>query len=163
VSYFFKTQKLKKMLTSTQKVTLVTIISGLLYLTAASQTSVRPYTQVYSENLKGGSLIFGNTMMHIIDNNVVNTTKMNGFANASTGLTPYGNDNQNMQFADVDATPANLAVFNLGASGWRYLANGSDQGTAWRTLNNPSSPWISSNASFGYGLTQTTTITRWRQ
>ncbi len=145
------------MLTSTQKVTLVTIIAGLLFISAAAQTSVRPYTQVYSENLKGGSIILGNTSMHIIDNNVVNTAKMNGLANAS-GITPFGNDNQNMQFTDVDATPANLAALNSGASGWRYLANGSDQGTAWRTLNNPAAPWVNSTASFGYGRTQTTTI-----
>ncbi len=145
------------MLTSTQKVTFVTIIAGLLFISAAAQTSVRPYTQVYSENLKGGSVMFGNSSMHIIDNNVVNTAKMNGLANAS-GITPYGNDNQNMQFADVDATPANLNALSLGASGWRYLANGSDQGTAWRTLNNPAAPWVNSTASFGYGRTQTTTI-----
>ena len=130
------------------------------FISASAQTSVRPYTQVYSENLKGGSVMFGNTSMHIIDNNAVNTTKMNGLANAA-GITPYGNDNQNMQFADVDATPANLSALSLGASGWRYLANGTDQGTAWRTLNNPAAPWVSSTASFGYGRTQTTTITKW--
>jgi len=144
------------MLTSfTQKVTYVTIIAGLLCLSAAAQT--RPFTQVYSENIKGGSVLFGNTSMHIIDNNVVNTTKMNGLANAQ-GLTTYGNDGENMQFADVDTDPANLAAFALGASGWKYLANGSNQGTAWRTLNNPGSPWTAGTASFGYGSSQTTTI-----
>ena len=153
------------MLTSfTQKVTYVTLITGLLWFSAAAQNSVRPYTQVYSENLKGGSVIFGNTMMHIIDNNAVNTTKMNESGNAGNGqgglgFTQYGNDNQNMQFTDVDATPANLTAFSLGASGWKYLANGSNQGTAWRTLNSPASPWVSASASFGYGRTQATTIT----
>ena len=146
------------------KVTLVTLVATLLYFSAAAQTNVRPYTQVYSENLKGGSVMFGNTMMHIIDNNAVNTTKMNESGNAANGqgglgFTQYGNDNQNMQFTDVDVTPANLTAFSLGASGWKYLANGSNQGTAWRTLNSPASPWTSASASFGYGRTQTTTIT----
>lgn len=152
------------MLTSfTRKVTYVTAIASLLCITALAQTSIRPYTQVYSENLKGGSVIFGNTMMHIIDNNAVNLTKMNEIGNANNGqggigFTQYGNDNQNMQFADVDATPANLTVFSLGASGWKYLADGSNQGTAWRTLNNPGAPWTAGTASFGYNHGQTTTI-----
>ncbi len=147
----------------TQKVTCVTLFALLFCVSAFAQTSIRPYTQVYSENLKGGSVIFGNTMMHIIDNNVVNTTKMNDLGNPSNGqgglgFTQYGNDNQNMQFADIDVTPANITVFNLGSAGWKYLANGSNQGTAWRTLNNPASPWVSGTSSFGYGRTQTTTI-----
>ena len=142
----------------TQKVAFATLIAGMLGFSAAAQTSVRPYTQVYSENLKGGSVIFGNTIMQIIDNNAVNLTKMNGLANANTGLTQYGNDNENMQFADVDVTPANLTVFSLGAAGWKYLVDGSDQGTAWRTLNNPASPWTGGTSSFGYNHSQTTTI-----
>ena len=147
--------------TFTQKVTKVTLAACLLSMSAMAQ--IRSYTQVYSENLKGGSVLFGNTMMNIVDNNAVNLTKMNQIGDANNGqggigFTQYGNDNQNMQFTDVDATPANLSVFTLGATGWRYLANGSNQGTAWRTLNNPASPWVNSTASFGYGLTQTTTI-----
>jgi uncharacterized repeat protein (TIGR01451 family) len=152
------------MLTSfTQKVTFVAIITGLLSLSATSQTSIRPFTQVYSENLKGSSVIFGNTMMHIIDNNAVNTTKMNETGSAGNGqggfgFTQYGNNGENMQFTDIDAAPANLNVFSLGASGWKYLADGSNQGTSWRTLNSPAAPWVSASASFGYGRTQTTTI-----
>ncbi len=150
--------------TFTQKVTLVTIISGMLCLSASAQTSIRPYTQVYSENLKGGAVMFGNTMMQIIDNNVVNTTKMNEIGNANNGqggigFTQYGNDNENMAFADVDITPAGATPLTLNASGWKYLANGSNQATKWRTLNNPSSPWVAGTASFGYGRTQATTIT----
>lgn len=108
--------------------------------------------------------MFGNTSMHIITNNAVDLTKMNQSGNPNNGqgglgFTQYGNDNSNMQFTDVDATPANLTVFSLGASGWKYLANGSNQGTAWRTLNNPGSPWTGASASFGYNRGQTTTIT----
>ena len=108
--------------------------------------------------------MFGNTMMQIVDNNSVNLTKMNEIGNANNGqggigFTQYGNDNQNMAFADVDVTPANLNALTLASSGWKYLANGSNQGTAWRTLNNPGAPWTAGTASFGYGRTQATTIT----
>ena len=140
------------------------MVFGLICLSAAAQTPIRSYTQVYSENLKGGTVMFGNTSMHIIDNNVVNTTKMNESGNAANGqgglgFTQYGNDGENTQFADIDVSAVDATLFNLGASGWKYLANGSNQGTAWRILNNPGAPWVSGTASFGYGLTQTTTIT----
>lgn len=145
------------------KTALLAVVTGFISLSGFSQNSVRTYSQVYSENLKGGTVLFGNTMMHIIDNNAVNSTKMNESGNASNGqgglgFTQYGNDNENMQFTDVDVTPANLTVFSTGASGWKYLANGSDQGTAWRTLDNPGSPWTAGSGSFGFNHSQTTTI-----
>lgn len=148
----------------THRVKLLTAVLSILCFAAVSQTSIRPYTQVYSENLKGGTTVFGNTMMHIIANNAVDLVKMNEIGNANNGVgglgfTQYGNDQQNMQFTDVDVTPANQVFFSLGATNWRYLANGSNQGTAWRTLNNPGSPWTVANASFGYNRGQTTTIT----
>ena len=59
------------------KTALLAVVTGLISMSGYSQNSVRPYTQVYSENLKGGTVLFGNTMMHIIDNNAVNSTKMN--------------------------------------------------------------------------------------
>ncbi len=148
----------------TLRVKLLTAVLSILCFTAVSQTSIRPYTLVYSENLKGGATVFGNTMMHIITNNAVDLVKMNQIGDPSNGVgglgfTQYGNDQQNMQFTDVDATPANQVFFTLGASNWRYLANGSNQGTAWRTLDNPGAPWTNASASFGYNRGQTTTIT----
>jgi uncharacterized repeat protein (TIGR01451 family) len=131
--------------------------------TILSQVVIRPYTLIYSDNIKGGTAVFGNTSMHIIDNNVANTTKMNETGNAANGqggvgFSQYGNDNENMQFADVDGSIASTTIFSTGASSWRYLANGSNQGIAWRTLVNPGSPWTTANASFGYNRSQTTTI-----
>ena len=46
--------------------------------------------------------MFGNTLMHIVDNSVVNTTKMND--NSANGNSTYGNDNENMQYVDVDGS-----------------------------------------------------------
>jgi len=147
--------------TFTHRATLLTLLAlGTVCLAVTAQTPpIRNYTQVYSENLKGGTVMFGNTGMHILNGD----TKMNDLgnpANTSGGLgqTSYGNDNEDMEFTDIDATPANLNVFALGSAGWKYLANGSNQGTAWRTLNNPASPWVSGTSSFGYGHSQTTTI-----
>ena len=39
------------------------------------KTSIRPYAIAYSENLKGGTVMFGNTMMHIVNNGVVGPYK----------------------------------------------------------------------------------------
>jgi hypothetical protein len=45
----------------------------------------------------------------------------------------------------------------MGAS-WKYLDNGSDQGTAWRESNFNDGSWITGNAEFGYGDGDETTI-----
>ncbi|MEP7251459.1 MAG: hypothetical protein ABI683_03740, partial [Ginsengibacter sp.] len=65
-----------------------------------SQAQVRNYSLVYSDNIQGGTAIFGNTLMHIINSSSVNLTKMNG--NSFNGNSVYGNDNENMQYVDID-------------------------------------------------------------
>ncbi|MCJ8164130.1 phytase [Pontibacter sp. E15-1] len=45
--------------------------------------------------------------------------------------------------------PAELIAFN---ATWRYLDNGSDQGTAWRTASFDDSAWETGNGKFGYGI-----------
>ena len=91
----------------TSRVTIVTTILCLsLVFNATAQTSVRPYTLVYSGNIKGGVTMIGNTSMAITKTNgTVNTTKMNETATYSGGVGngSYGNDNEDMQFVDVDA------------------------------------------------------------
>lgn len=90
---------------------------------ATAQTSVRSYSLVYSENIRGGVTMIGNTSMHIVKNNgTVNLTKMNEIGNANNGqgglgFTQYGNDNNNMTHADMDtdastknSTSANLTL-----------------------------------------------------
>ncbi|HEY5407753.1 MAG TPA: hypothetical protein VIJ92_11725, partial [Ginsengibacter sp.] len=37
----------------------------------------RPYGLVYSDNIKGGTAIFGNTLLQVINKDTVNTIKMN--------------------------------------------------------------------------------------
>lgn len=148
--------------------TLKQILSAIICLAisacAFSQTSVRSYTQVFSQNLKGSTTIFGNTSMSIVDNSVVNLTKMNETGVASNtagglGFSNYGNDNENMQPVSIDAASSTVPLFNLGATGWRYYQASSDAayGTTWRTLVNPAA-WTAANASFGYGTTVITSI-----
>lgn len=148
--------------------TLKQILAAFVCLTISvctfSQTSVRSYTQVFSQNLKGSTTIFGNTSMSIVDNSTVNLTKMNETGvstNSSGGLgfSKYGNDDENMQPVSIDAASSVVPLFNMGASGWRYYQASSDAtyGTTWRTLVNPAA-WTAANASFGYGTAVTTSI-----
>lgn len=80
--------------------------ASILYLSATTLSSqiVRPYTTVYSDNLKGGHTIFGNTIL------ARGETAMNSFIASpfgSNGITSnYGNDNADMQFVDIDGDAA---------------------------------------------------------
>ena len=67
----------------------------LLTLISLNTKAQRGYNLVYSENLKGGTAIFGNTLLHIVrlSDNLVDTLKMN--SNRATGNTEYGNDLEN--------------------------------------------------------------------
>ncbi len=79
----------------------------LISFTGLSQT--RSYSLVYSENLKGGTTIFGNTLLHIIKSNgQVDTLKMND--NRKNGNSTYGNDNENMQYVDIDGNSGNGSI-----------------------------------------------------
>ncbi len=93
----------------TSKVAIATLMLGMLHAAVSAQTSIRPYTLAYSENLKGATTMFGNTVLHIVDNGTPNLTKMNQTGNAANGVgglgfSQYGNDNQNMTFIDIDGT-----------------------------------------------------------
>lgn len=148
---------------STSKSFLIILLFNLaLNASLRAQFNIRPYTLVYSENLRGSCVLFGNTSMNIVDADTISTFKINETGNplntaGGLGYSNYGNDFENMQFTDIDATPANLEVFNYGTTGWKYKADGSDQGTAWQNLNDPDT-WTPGTASFGYGYSQQTTI-----
>ena len=72
----------------------------MLLFSYASKAQTRSYSLVYSDNIKGGSATFGNTLMNIISNKKVDTTKMND--NRKDGNSSYGNDNEDMEFVDID-------------------------------------------------------------
>lgn len=63
----------------------------------------RNYQKVYSDNIKGGATIFGNTLTHIVNSNGnADTAKMNN--NRANGNSTYGNDNSNIRYVDVDGS-----------------------------------------------------------
>lgn len=74
-----------------------------------AQNPIRNFGQMFSENLRGGTTMFGNTILHIVNqsDNTVNTAFMNETNNANNGFggigfAQHGNDNNNMQYTDVD-------------------------------------------------------------
>ena len=93
-----------------KRISKVAILSFALLLTSIiSHAQVRAYNLVYSDNVKGGTEMFGNTLLNILNSDgSVNTTKMNG--NSANGNSTYGNDNENMQYADIDGTTGNGSV-----------------------------------------------------
>src|SRR5665213_713377 len=76
------------------------LFSFLLFVPAGIFSQSRNYSLVYSENIKGGTTIFGNTLLQIINMDTVNTVKMND--NSENGNSIYGNDNDNMLNVDID-------------------------------------------------------------
>src|SRR5690349_8430170 len=46
---------------------------------------------------------------------------------------------------------AQTTIFTYGSS-WKYLDNGTDQGTAWQSLAFNDDSWKTGNGKFGYGL-----------
>ena len=90
-----------KTFTPKSALTIVTILCiATLLIPTASIAQFRNYNLVYSDNIKGGAAIFGNTLTHIVTDNVADTAKMN--ANRADGNSTIGNDNSNIQTIDVD-------------------------------------------------------------
>lgn len=89
--------------------TVVTTILFASFNSAKAQTNVRNFSLAYTETIKGGVVMFGNTSMHAMNSNATRilTTNMNDIGSSSTsggvGYTEYGNDNTNMRFIDIDS------------------------------------------------------------
>ena len=103
---------------------------------AATQQSakaqvIRAYgNPVFSDNIRGGHTIFGNTITAVYTSGsgstwVVNSTAMNDFSTSGTGnysngrTSAYGNDNANIQFTDVDGGGSTASLLAYGGM-WRY-------------------------------------------
>ena len=143
----------------------VALLTGLLSVVCSlvNGQNIRPFTSVFSQNFKGGTAIFGNTSMQIIDNSTANLLKMNETGNASNGIgglgfSQYGNDEENMQAVMTDFQQPILNVIKAGEN-WLYNTTGADLGAGWRTITTPSNSWLNTGASFGYGRNQHSTIT----
>jgi uncharacterized repeat protein (TIGR01451 family) len=94
------------MKTFTQKICSVQItvscmLFTLTFFSGVATAQFRSYSKVYSDNIKGGSTIFGNTLTHIVTSGgAADTARMNN--NRANGNSTYGNDNSNIRFVDVD-------------------------------------------------------------
>lgn len=80
---------------------ILAITIAALFLRSNVNAQFRSYSKVFSDNIKGGSILFGNTLTEIQKNGgTADTAKMNN--NRANGNSSYGNDNSNIQFVDVD-------------------------------------------------------------
>ncbi len=146
-----------------QKKNVVLLIGlSILFCNIVQGQIIRPYTSIFSQNLQGGTAIFGNTSMQIIDNSTANLQKMNesGVANngfGGIGFSQYGNDGENMQPVITDLQLPILNVISA-AENWNYNNPNSNLGTGWQNKINSTSDWVNLKGSFGYGTIQNTTI-----
>jgi uncharacterized repeat protein (TIGR01451 family) len=90
----------KKDISNVNRMGIVVLLFMTLTVPKLAFSQFRNYNLVYSDNIKGGTAMFGNTLLHIINGDTVNTTKMND--NSANGNSVYGNDNENMQYIDID-------------------------------------------------------------
>jgi uncharacterized repeat protein (TIGR01451 family) len=88
----------------------------------SSHAQTRSYSLVYSDNIKGGSTIIGNTLMQIITNNKVDSAKMND--NKKNGTSGYGNDDQDMEYVDIDGNTGNGKLTRNSSSADLLLPSG---------------------------------------
>lgn len=104
------------------------ILVGVLYFNfftiSNTFSQFRSYNLVYSDNIKGGTAMFGNTLLHIIDKDTVNILKMND--NRATGNSIYGNDNENMQNIDIEGSTGFGSVTRNSSSSDLVLPSGTN-------------------------------------
>ena len=93
-----------------------------------SKAQYRDYGLAFSENLKGGTAIFGNTLMNLVNSDgSVNTIAMNG--NSANGNSLYDNGsfgNANMQYVDVDGNTGDGAGTRNSSSSDLILPGGTN-------------------------------------
>ncbi|MEO8414867.1 MAG: T9SS type A sorting domain-containing protein [Ginsengibacter sp.] len=101
-------------------------LTGIFLLLTSCITSaqLRSYHLIYSDNIKGGTALFGNTLLHIINKDTVNTIKMNG--NSINGNSIYGNDDENMQNIDIDGSTGNGSATRNSSSSDLNLPEGAN-------------------------------------
>ena len=136
--------------------------------TLISAQVVRPYTLIYSDNIRGGHTIIGNTITAVYSSGsgstgTVNLAQMNDFSTSGTGsytngrTSAYGNDNSNIQFVDVDGIIPSTPLI-ISGDFWNYSSTNA-QPASWPAVNTlPDGPGATP---LGYGPTGTvkTTLT----
>ncbi|UEG50168.1 T9SS type A sorting domain-containing protein [Ferruginibacter lapsinanis] len=128
--------------------TIFIILCSSIYSTAQV---IRPYNQIYSNSLKGGHIMFGNTSMRMDSANGDELLyRMNDYGNYANGTTSqYGNDNSNMQFVDIDGGGTPVSLVSYGSS-WNY-SNANSQPAGWPNVTTLAGG--PGSAPLGYGPT----------
>lgn len=133
---------------------------SLLIVSQLNGQVVRPYTNIYSDNIRGGHTIIGNTITAIYTSGsgstgIVNTAQMNDFNTSGTGdytygrTSAYGNDISNIQFVDVDGIVPSTPLIVTGDT-WNF-STAASQPASWPNVATlPGGPGASP---LGYGPT----------
>ncbi len=111
---------------------MATILLAMTSLTMNAQI-VRNYgAPVFSDNLRGGHTMFGNTILQ--GGNTVMNYFQNGTASNDYKTSIYYNDESNMQHVDVDGnyTLPSASLISWGDS-WRYASFTSTPDASWKT------------------------------
>lgn len=138
------------------KFTLFILALLCLFTNSIQAQVVRSHGLIFSDNLRGGHTMFGNTSMEAYNTNLLgspttlNTAAMNQFENFSRGRTSdHANDNYYMKHIDIDGDATyvngttNEAFANFGTS-WRYY-NQNNYSSNPANSNSNSRPWTASN------------------
>lgn len=80
------------------------------------------------------------------------------FSLIGSGYIGNGNDYQNVGLHDVWKFTANPEIIINSNASWKYLDNGTNQGTSWRSLSFSDGAWKTGNAELGYGDGGETTV-----
>jgi uncharacterized repeat protein (TIGR01451 family) len=155
--------------TSTTGRALMTLVSLVAFFTVPTSLQaqvIKPYSSIYSNSVKGGHTMFGNTITAIYSSGsgstgTVNTTAMNDFGSYSNGNTSqYGNDGSNIQWVDVDGVNSDVALVAYGGTNvWKYYslnnyssAPANISGNNWKQdAYSEATNWTSVSAPFGFG------------
>lgn len=113
----------------------------LLFAISANAQVIRNYGIIYSNTLKGGHTMFGNTIL------ARDAAAMNEFSIQSNGQTSSsGNDNANMQFVDVDGASLSPSIISFGDS-WYYYRRSNNNNNSF---NYDNSNWPTNYQTTGY-------------
>src|SRR5436190_4540061 len=118
------------------------------------QTTTNPITITAWSYLPSGAIT---NIRFFVDNVLVGEDASSPFAATWTNVTPGSHRITAVGQSDsgqlYNSQPVNVGVASLivpFSSVWKYLDNGSDQGTAWRASNFDDSTWASGPAPLGY-------------
>lgn len=124
-----------------------TLLLFLSYLLATqTHAQIRAFAPRYSNTSVRGNIVY-------VANNIITTSGVSPYENPPGGT----NKNNGAPGVNIDVTSTNSTIFNYGTT-WKYLDNGSNQGTGWSATGFNDASWASGAAELGYGDAPVTTV-----